>query len=491
MTNLYRLPEKKIVLYGTGALSCKVEELLASMNLDIVCYIDARAREIKEFHGRTVYEIVEASKAIKEKESFVVIITTKNVFEHSTIANDLLKGGFANIIYKDCSVLQGGEGNSIDKAFECLLNMHKLPDFEIHSVDKVSDFQLKDYGLIQTKEKEVSAYLHASLLFSNPINMNYWSRVNICACYLTVDLFKSFFKGKEPDFSTNGKFYLDYFAKEGAKNLELSTSKLWESYVIDGRLEVFRQMLNTYSLYSDFFVMNAPKVRGSAQEGFELITSGKNRVSFLIAMGKRYIPVKMDEETYNNYINLKVLNEMEYYIKHNDIQQLFTPIVHPYFYQFPTIASDYYELWLERVSKIIANKLFSDMNSFSFNKATIEVLCNDEGNAERYFGMLGMKVIAERNGDKFTDLVDQLLRKEKVYYSDDSEIDFSIIFGIQETAIPIILSTGKMSFVGGKSEEVVSVLDHLKGRTEYSYDEIFSTIWSKEKYIGVCISMKE
>lgn len=484
MGKSYLIDEKRIILYATGGLSCKVEELFHKSGKEIEAYIDRRSEDIKFFHSKKVYSLDEAERVVKDKDNYVVIITTKNVFEHSRIAAQLKKRGFSNIIFKDYRILQGMKTDdtlSIDCAFENILNQNKMPDGMIAEIKSNSLCIMCDNAYIKEERELIYAYVPASMLFTNQIENWVWSRVNFKTTFLTVELYKEF-EGGKTSLREISQRYVQEFAKKGAAYLKLNTDGEWENFVITGRLDVFREMNDLFCLSPEFFIDNAPCVEGNSAVGFELISSGKNRVAFLMAKGYKYIPVKISKKVYDQFVNMESVKAIEEYINRENIVELAVPVPHPFFYKYPSKAPDYYEIWLERVGKDITAKRFLIENDYDMSTLKVLVKCSDNGAAERYFTMLGMQVLSESVQDEPTVLFNSLF----YYTRNDKEVnlpcDYAVIFG-DLNWMPILEKVSCACYIAGESDKIREKIVSIDSK-EYSFDEIFVTFWDKREYSG-------
>ena len=105
------------ILYGAASLGSVLYKKLKQHGANIDAYIDQRAEEMHELMGLPVYGLTEVANHLDVKNA-VVIVSVKNVFEHTRIAAQLSELGFHNLLFKPYPVLQG-KGT----AEECLINM--------------------------------------------------------------------------------------------------------------------------------------------------------------------------------------------------------------------------------------------------------------------------------------------------------------------------------------------------------------------------------
>lgn len=483
----YFIKDKKIILYATGGLSCKVEKLFKENGREIEVYIDRRAKDIQFFHDKKVFSINEAEESLQEKDEYVVIITTKNVFEHSKIATELRRKGFINIIYKDYGVLQGRKEKaivSIDNAFENILNQNCIPENEIETIEDSTLNLICDEAYIREENGMTYAYIPANMIFTNCIDNWIWSRVNFKTAFFIIDMYKEFELGRSQIREVSRK-YIHEFAEKGAEFLNLNTNGEWKNYVISGRMEVFREMNDLFCRTPEFFVENCPAVSGNANNGFELISSGKNRVAFLMAKGYKYIPLRISKEEYSEFTNGVTAKKIEAYIKRENIAEFKVPVLHPFFYKYASKAPDYYELWLERVGKDITYKQFNAKENFDLSGQSIRIECRDNGAAERYFAMLGLQVFNEVEKDELTLLLDELFYYQDKKGKDVLCYDYSVIYD-EDNIKPILERTMKTCYLAGESIKMENMIVDLDMKV-YNVEEIFVTFWDKKEYSGFAI----
>ncbi len=480
---LYHFSKKKIVIYGTGGLSQKVEKTLKLNDLVVEAYIDRRADDIKYFLEKKVYSLSQIEK-FSNKSEYLIIITTKNVFEHNRIAAELFDKGFENIIYKNYQILQGEkESDALDEAFEYLLNQNKIPERAIESIDVTSLFYLKDSAYIKENNQDVYLYLPAFMLFTNKLQDWLWSRVHFETTFLTVDMYRSFQESHNPEFIKMCKRYIKYFAKEGAFYLGLNTEGEWEEFVIDGRMAVYKEMDRMLCFNPHFFIENCPRVDGDPSKGYELISTGKNRVAFLIAKGYEFIPVRMSKECYQKFLNISSYNKLKKYMEDNSIVNFKTTVYHPYLYKFSVKYDRYYELWLRRVVKIIVEEIFSKTNKFDFSKIVVKIACCDDGATERYLKMLGFQVFNMYPKLELENILNEMLQIQNEKKSVNAQSDYTIIFDENICDYDCIKKEEKILFIAGRDLDIQNFLENNREVIKES-EEIFSTIWDKKIYSG-------
>lgn len=480
----YLISEKKIIIYGAGSVAKVVSNLLKSHGMTIAAYVDQRAEWVRENEGIPVISLEQAREYTEDKDDYAIIITIRNVFEHSQIANQFFDLGYNNIIYKPISVLRGkGEDvqKSISQAYEEITAQFHIPDDYIACYCK-EQLPMTDEAIKARLDKLLLVYLPAEMLFSNVNDkIPVWSRQNFVSNYIAVDLYRAFANAGSAECIENVNRYVDEFALPGAKTMGVNTDGNWRELLIDARQKVYSNMDYNLNINPDFFEKNSTTVKYCKSEGFELIASGKNRVSFLIAKGYRYIPVKIAEEDYNCYLNLDVATQLYKYLQEQKIYETFAPIPHPYFYKFPTIAENYVSAFIAKIAHNIAQRIYSERGKFSCTDCSISIFVNDEGYAGRYFKMLGYRV--ERYLSKKQELCQYL---DELFYFEENSFQFieeSCQYSIISSDIaipdvlPIIKKTQSVCFfikIGNENgtEEILEAENFRKK------DSFMKTIWN-------------
>ena len=89
---------RSIVIYGAANSGKIVYDILKKNQIDIIAFIDKRADELGELYGKRIVGSIDDIDGL-DKTDCVVIIAVKNVFEHSKIADHLVKSGINSILY--------------------------------------------------------------------------------------------------------------------------------------------------------------------------------------------------------------------------------------------------------------------------------------------------------------------------------------------------------------------------------------------------------
>lgn len=478
----------QILIYGAGMVGKRLLRQMQQQNLSVAGFIDRRGKEIKTLEKIPVYSLEELQNRFQQKENYLIFLTIKNVFQHNEIVMSLRSMGFEYFVFKPASILQGCNKNEeliiVNRIYEKVVETEGTLAETVPSCKGVRLLELRDWGFLSEQEGFVTAYLPAELLFTNwnPDNPQ-WSVQNILAAYAAVDMYRGF-SGK------NGKHskklidcYMQEIALAGAQKMGLNTDGLWEESVREGRRRVYWEMRRKMAFWPEFFIENSVLMKRRENNSFELISSGKNRVSFLIAEGMTVIPVRMKKNEYTIFLNAKVANRLYTYLEKRPEIRPFAPISHPYFYYVDSMAPDYLENWLGRIGKFIARWLYDMYGMFDFSKLTIQSLLPDQGASCRYFSLLGCKVINSCKGnDEMRELLDDLFFAEysnRYENNRDEEVDICFLHTDnlnEESLLPYLKQCKSFCFL--QSCEDKSWVNEMVRRSEFSIlDKLFEAYW--------------
>ena len=431
MKNTFSLDEKKeYLIYGAGGGGLKLVPVFKKRGYCLKGFIDKRADSLREVCGKKVWNLDTLSELQGEAENIVIIITIKNVFEHTNIAEELKKIGFDQCVYKPLSILQGYEDvelKKISKAHDAFLINIEIPDVQILSkVEKDYEIVLKDSFFISSQQKNIVAWLPLELLF-NYKDSDVYAQMSMATYFPLKNLYKMFLGEKVSNESEILEDFFCYCNEWAYRNNIAVTQELRQRW-IESRYEAFTQMQEIADYDFDFFCRSAPEVERNINGSFNLVCSGRNRVVFLEAKGYRHIPVKMSDDNYQKWINKNVMDEVIQYMKKYNIRKTYAPVSHPYFKNFQARHVDYYRLVCFPIAEYIiqwiyreARKIIDDERNYITDSVQLEklkkeclILCDleDEGACSRYLKMCGFSVIRKTKADTLGGLFDKLLYQD-------------------------------------------------------------------------------
>lgn len=429
MKKMFSLDEKKeYLIYGAGGGGIKLVPVFKEKGYFLKGFIDKRAASLGEVCGKKVWNLDTLDELQDESENIVIIITIKNVFEHTNIAEELAGRGFDQCIYKPLPLLKGYEDvelEKINKVHDDLLINIEIPDVQL--LPKVTiDYEevLKDSFLISSQKRNIVTWLPLELLF-NYKESDAYAQISMATYFPLSNLYKMFLGEKGINENETLEEFFCYCNEWAYRNKIKVTCELKQRWIAS-RYEAFMQMQELVDYDFDFFYRSAPEVERNVDGSFNLVCSGRNRVAFLEAKGYRHIPVKMSNDNYEKWINKSVMDRVLQYMRKYNIRKTYAPVPHPYFKMFPAKHVDYYRLVCFPIAKYITQWIYREArksigNNYIIDPVQLEklkkeclILCDleDEGACSRYLKMCGFKVVRKTKVDTFGELLDKLLYQE-------------------------------------------------------------------------------
>jgi hypothetical protein len=404
-----KLANAKILIYGTGGNGKNFCERMHSQ-LQISGYIDKRANEIETLNNVSVMTLEEVSSNIKNKDEYVVVISVKNVFSHNEIAKSLLDNGFHRIVYKSDSVLKGNGDSKeklIDEIYESLIERKECNTNYTIPYTEIIRTSFNDKLCIEKADTYVKTWCPVELLFNYKESHDY-PGLNMPLFFPLVELYKYFLGdtsiGREEAVSNFMAYSCEWLKQN---NRELTKSQA-DSFM-ESRTAVFEEMQKTVEVDIDFFKDNCPMVKYESGK-FYLSSSGRNRVSFLIAKGFKYVPVKMSRNDYIDWCDMQYVKKIQDYVDRNKITSFFAPYPNPYLLDYPVDFVDYQRLFLIPIANSIMKKIYKysrlidgtltcvNYSKVESEKSKTSVVCymQDDGIASRYFESIGFNTSCDK-----------------------------------------------------------------------------------------------
>lgn len=408
MLNNCCLKESNILIYGTGGNGIGLYQRLASF-YNILGFIDKRAAKIVSIFDKPVYTIRDISQKLSfaEKENTVVIITIKNVFDHSGLVKELLYSNFPFIIYKPLNILKN-RGNETDirvnAIYESIVEKKQYASEVLVPRTEDIEYKLANRLLIERKDNEVITWLPVESLFNYKNSYGY-PGINMPLFFPLVELYKAFLGKRDVSLQQAiNNFYL-YCGEWLYQNGKTLTDEQKDSF-LEARRSVYVEMQKTAEVDIDFFKRNAPSVE-KEENRFYLKSSGRNRISFLIAKGFRYVPVKMRIVDYEEWCDIEFVREKEKSINQNNVKCFFAPYPNPYLVDYSVCFVDYQRLFLQPIANEITKEIYLNnvITEAGVNRVAHEhvesdkkkwvfaLKINDEGIAEEYLKNIGFLTV--------------------------------------------------------------------------------------------------
>ena len=424
----FSLAGKIILLYGAGTKAKKYYTTLKEQNIPVIGFIDKRGSEIKYHNGLPVFSL-EKLKEYANSEDIVIMVDVKNVFEHDEIAMSLMELGFFQLLFRPGRVLRGNANDQekqLNYIYDQILN--GMADFEekIPILDEIRLPVIEDAALIREENDIVIAKIPVPLVYTSNrvINPEGWTDSNVSTCYPHIYLFK-----KMLGIGENSSDYIKMCASFALQK-DVAVTEAWKENVIRNRIDVFNNMENSYNFDYDFFARNAVEGTWNEEKYFNMC-SGKHRATFLLAKGQKYIPLKVNKNDYQNYVNYIVAKKVTDIMKRNKCFKLFAPIEHPFFMSYPCEnAQLFYQLVIEGTAAF-SRFLREQSGKMQFKGKSIFISMDDCGFLRRHFQRMGL-IIFSSSGYKATELetaLNELLyvQVKKFTLNNTQTVDFAII----------------------------------------------------------------
>ena len=325
-------------------------------------------------------------------------------------------------MYKPGNVLKGSAGETelaINKIYETLIERKEYNSgYEIPYTDSIRT-ALRDRLCIEKKKETVKAWCPVELLFNYKESYDY-PGLNMPLFFPMVELYRFLMGDKELMEEEVISNFVVYSCEWLNKNKGTLTEGQEKSF-IESRVAVFQEMQKMAEIDIDFFKRNCPRV--TYEEGkFYLVSSGRNRVSFLIAKGFKYIPVEMSTQDYEKWCDFELRKRMEEYIAKNRIDSFFAPFPNPYLVDGTFDFVDYQRLFLFPIANRILKQIYkanrkkkdsltiTDFGSVERDKKSTKIDCvlQDDEIAEHYFESLGFDIEAHYDSGQKYLLIDSM-----------------------------------------------------------------------------------
>lgn len=486
----YDLKSKEILIYAAGAIGRKLCLRLEKQGFTVKGFIDKRSEQLGVVEGKAVFNL--SALSTLNPKNYAIIITLKNVFLQEKIAHDLFILGFNNIVYKPEAILNNQpdeDDKIIDKVYEELITLEACLIDSVIPVYTPKRLSIIDSAIISAEKHTYKVFLPAEMLFTNETGINIWSCTNLSCTFIITELFESLIVCDD-NYKEITKKYSEQYALLTANALGLNYGEDSIPDIIGSRILVFNNMLQKLSLDPDFFIRNCTSVKLKHDGKFVLSASGKNRVCFLIAHNRRYIPVQISQEDYEHYLNRDVAFEFFNYLNTLKNQRLFAPLPHPFFYKYPSVAYNYNEVWLKRTGRLLTQYVFERYKEFKFQEIEILDALQDNNSAKIFLSTLGCQVKKHPSSiGTIERYVDQL------FYHELSDKHWNPAHKIQVAFISDSIGQSALINIFSLTEEVIfayskNIENFIKLAEKFHFtlvQKIFTSYWDNELYTGVML----
>lgn len=407
----FTLEDKKIILYGAASIGSLAIAYFEEHGYDVYCYIDKRGHEICTFVGKPVYELEDSDIKALDKESVVVFVSVKNVFEHTNIARKLIDNGFNNIIYRPLSVINGG-GTVEEKALYDiygLIETGKVKDCEsIPTTERIGTEIKTDNYVIKNDDGDRCVIIV-------PVNQVYtdnkpsptpWFDIPVLSFLPHIDLFR-YISGEK---GVSYQRYLDFCIFSANNSNTIKVTDAWKSNVLKNRSDVYEHMSKSYELDREFFIRNAPKAEWNEKRAVFNLNSGKHRAAFHAALRKKYIALSVTKEDYAKYLNARVTEKLKNKLSAGNLSSFKAPIDHIAFFDCLCSSTEFYYNFLYALFYDISEDIYASTERLDFDKYSVICDFADDGFIGRAFYKAGFNMYKaeDMKEDSLVPLLDEL-----------------------------------------------------------------------------------
>lgn len=408
MVNTFLINQNtKFVLYGAAFAGGVCYEKLSECGYTVLGFIDRRASEIGSYMGLPVWNPQSIPAKLKSDSTVVLIISVKNVFEHSQIAQTLIKMGFERLIYKPYSVLLGYENRktgSINKAYEAIYCKQLNAIEEISYAEAAEEREMNNPFLKEIDALEIVTYVPAENIFTNE-GTGKWSDINIRAMFTHANLF-AYLAG---DANAQIEPYIEEYCVPSAKEHKVALTDEWKRGVLYNRAFIYEEMCRTLETDAEFFQRNAAAVKWNDVKNHFNLLGGKFRTTFLVSKGYEFIPLKMSKADYDKWINNGVAKRVNEILIERCVHLLSEPINHPYFFRIPGIRDGLYRTVLQKLVTMLSVESFQRYGKVTFNNINVLDVAHGIKALSRTLAKLGCTVVRiQEEEDELINSIDAL-----------------------------------------------------------------------------------
>lgn len=417
--------EKEYLIYGAGGGGLKLIPVFKEKGYCLKGFIDQRAASLGNVQGMQVWDWDTVCGLSGEADKIIVIITTKNVFDHTKIASQLAQNGFKQCVYKPLPILQGyndDELEKISKAHDIFLIDIDIPqEQELIKVDEtIYKMHYKDSLFISQNGADVLVWMPLELLF-NYRESDAYENLNMASFFPLDNLYRMFLGNQNEAYEKILDDFYTYASEWASRNQVEVTTDLKLSW-LESRKDSFKQMQKISDYDFDFFYRNAPQVEMDEEGRFHMVQSGRNRVVFLAAKGYRHVPVKMKMGDYQRWLNEECFARIKEYMESRHIDRIYAPVGHPYFKDIEVEFVDYYRLVCFPIYKYLFQTFYrgsrKNIDGYCIiNKKLLKetvssysILCDmhDDEACSRFMAAGGLDICRIRKEEQLIQLLDQL-----------------------------------------------------------------------------------
>lgn len=412
--DVFRINKKTpIILYGASAVGKLFYRILNQRDYKIIAFIDKRYDEIDDIQGCPVVSIDNNLNI----DDCIVIVAIKNVFDHENIAKDLFRRGYKQLIYRPRKILEGGEDRELQilndvydeiERFKWIQDKSVLPDldFDIPKTKEFPQITLKDNAYICSTDNKIIAHIPVLDIYTAQQNLmpDYpWAEKSILTLLPHIALYRFLWDGGED----KTKWYID-FCSYGARNNNVEITQRWSQNLIDNRLTVLAAMKKSLEQDFEFFYRNPPEGLWNDKRKYFNLNGGRHRAALFVYENFYTMPLEIEKNAYDKYLNLTVISKIEKYLQENEIDKLEVPISHPYFLNVPVKRPQYYQCVIKPIIEYLSEYELNQKGVINFTESEFLISAEDYGELKRVLYKSGFGIRNLKRESSLEKLFDEL-----------------------------------------------------------------------------------
>jgi 2-polyprenyl-3-methyl-5-hydroxy-6-metoxy-1,4-benzoquinol methylase len=371
----------KLVVFGTAInTTLLVETGGINKTVEVVAFLDNSPSRIgKEFYGK----IIQHPEEIRNMEFDYVLVTSRT--NYAAMATQLVSYKVpANkiiISYEDGHIayfekMLGGNRSAVLSRPSNYRTETKFSNANIIH-DLINDQVITPVPVELLRVDSTMTFPNGGSLLSTPELIKDWDPIDyqIFRSPYYTELF-DYLSGVSDKYPVN---YLRFFNAEREEQADKILMMRKEFY--DNQMSIFQ---NGFSYYKDH--TEPITVKYDVNRGAFAVIDGLHRATFLYTRGIRQVYAMMSVDDYKAYINKSQIDPLIKLLSENNMNHIYTSILHPAFYNYSTLRDTVYPTRVELAFKALRGYNLK-------GKKLIDIGCNNGYNS-RMFAREGLEVTA-------------------------------------------------------------------------------------------------
>lgn len=412
----------KFVIYGTGEVGKSFYNNCKNQGWSVTYAIDRDKCGSDILNGVITYRLGE--EPYTERKEVIVVICLADGLEHRKVVENLVEQGYQ---YMVCLPL--GLFISEEKKIKMIMQYDQIIAGCIE--DKYREVsEIRQY-LMPAFDTEQAVLIRNGhwLVVNCPLEILFTECVELCQGDKTKLVTNVKYKNKSIASSNPCKELFDFFAGQEekcdlyflSKDVQYSFEKKRD--ILMKRFSLYQTFLKEYNKGMHFFIVSATEAVWNSKNYWNLV-GGHHRTSFLLHKGHKLFPIKVTKKDFEWWCNDKASEKLELYIREHNIKNMYAPIPHPAFLDFPARNENGEKTCLEAVLNFLSE--------FDISEYYIADTLLDEAYFARVFDRIGAaKAVYVNNNiqqQELSKLCCTLLYRNNVEIMSTLDEEYDIIF---------------------------------------------------------------